>query len=74
MLLENLVGEGVVGAGLSLCQGSTYCHTGIPQTKGMISEHMWTKKLQDSEHRGGLELVLCQRNAPTYLEARLLVG
>lgn len=68
------MGEGVVGAGLSLCQGSTYYHTGIPQTKGMISEHVWTKKLQDSEHTGGLELVLCQRNAPTCLEARLLVG
>lgn len=71
---QTLLLENVVGAGLSLCQGSTYCYTGVPQTKGMISEQIWTKKLQNSEHTGGLELVLSQRNAPTYLKARLLVG
>lgn len=71
---QTLLLENVVGAGLSLCQGSTYCHRGVPQTKGTISEHIWTKKLQDSEHTGGLELVLRQRNAPTYLKARLVVG
>lgn len=38
LLLENLV-----GAGFDLCQGSTYCHIRVPQTKGMISVHIWTK-------------------------------
>lgn len=71
---QTLLLENVVGAGLSLCQGSTYCYTGVPQTKGMITEQIWTKKLQDSEHTEGLELVLSQRNAQTYLKARLLVG
>lgn len=58
-----------------LCaQGCTYCHMGICWIKGMVSEHLRTKKSQDSECIGGLELVLHQRDAPTYLEVRPLVG
>lgn len=58
-----------------LCaQGCTYCHMGICWIKGMVSEHLRTKKSQDSECIGGLELVLHQRDAPTYREVRPLVG
>lgn len=42
----------------------------IPWTMGMVSEHIWTKKFQDLECIGGLELVLHQRGAPTYPEVR----
>lgn len=39
----------------------------------MVSEHIQTKTFQDSECIGGLELVLCQRDAPTDLEVRPLL-
>lgn len=39
-------------------QGCAYRHMAIPWTTGMVSEHICTKKFQDSECIGDLELVL----------------
>lgn len=54
-------------------QSCTYCHVTNPWIKGRVSKHIWTKKFQDFECIGGLELVLRRRDAPTYLEVRSLV-
>lgn len=45
----------------------------VPWIKGMVSKRMWTKKFQDFECRGSLELVLHQRDVPAYLELSPLV-
>lgn len=54
-------------------QSCTYCHVTAPWIKGTVSKHIWTKKFQDFECIGGLELVLRRRDATTYLEVRSLV-